>query len=94
MPSRRTRDLHSTSMLDTIGEMVYGMDIDRQAHRARETQFDQQADGDVLQRSKPRNLYLAPGPSGAVESLNVATTAAVLCFEAARQRRGSMVTAP
>jgi tetratricopeptide (TPR) repeat protein len=35
---------------------VYGMDIDRQAHRARETQFDQQADGDVLQRSKPRNL--------------------------------------
>ncbi len=44
------------SLRDTIGEMVYGMDIDRQAHRARETQFDQQADGDVLQRSKPRNL--------------------------------------
>ncbi|MGA8087977.1 MAG: hypothetical protein WCA10_11750 [Terracidiphilus sp.] len=44
------------SLRDTIGEMVYGMDIDQQAHRARQTQFDQQADGDVLQRSKPRNL--------------------------------------
>jgi hypothetical protein len=44
------------SLRDTIGEMVYGMDIDQQEHRARQTQFDQQADGDVLQRSKPRNL--------------------------------------
>jgi 23S rRNA (guanosine2251-2'-O)-methyltransferase len=30
--------------------------------------------------------------AGAVESLNVATTAAVLCFEAARQRRSNLVT--
>jgi hypothetical protein len=44
------------SLRDTIGEMVYGMDVDQQAHRARQTQFDQQADGDVLQRSKPRSL--------------------------------------
>jgi len=44
------------SLRDTIGEIVYGMDVDQQAHRARQTQFDQQADGDVLQRSKPRNL--------------------------------------
>ncbi len=44
------------SLRDTIGEMVYGMDVDQQAHRARQTQFDQQADGDVLQRSSPRNL--------------------------------------
>jgi tetratricopeptide (TPR) repeat protein len=41
---------------DAIGEMVYGMDIDAQVHRARNIDFDQQADGDVLQRSKPRVL--------------------------------------
>jgi tetratricopeptide (TPR) repeat protein len=44
------------SLRDNIGEMVYGMDIEQQAHRARQTQFDKQADGDVLQRSKPRDL--------------------------------------
>ena len=44
------------SMRDTIGEMVYGMDVDQQVHRARQTDFDKQADGDVLQRSKPRVL--------------------------------------
>jgi tetratricopeptide (TPR) repeat protein len=44
------------SLRDNIGEMVYGMDVDQQAHRARQTQFDKQADGDVLQRSKPRDL--------------------------------------
>jgi len=41
---------------DTIGEMVYGMDIAQQVHRARDTEFDKQADSDVLQRSKPRVL--------------------------------------
>ena len=44
------------SLRDTIGEMVYGMDIEQQIHRARQTEFDAQADGDVLQRSKPRAL--------------------------------------
>ena len=44
------------SLQDTIGEMVYSMDVDQQVHRARDTQFDAQADGDVLQRSKPRVL--------------------------------------
>jgi tetratricopeptide (TPR) repeat protein len=44
------------SLRDTIGEMVYGMDIDQQIHRARQIQFDAQADGDVLHRSKPRVL--------------------------------------
>ena len=45
-----------SSLKDSIGEMVYGMDVDQQVHRARETQFDKQADEDVLQRSKPRPL--------------------------------------
>jgi tetratricopeptide (TPR) repeat protein len=44
------------SLQDTIGEMVYSMDIEQQVHRARQIGFDAQADGDVLQRSKPRVL--------------------------------------
>ncbi len=44
------------SLKDTIGEMVYGMDIDQQVHRARNTTFDQQADQDVLQHSAPHKL--------------------------------------
>jgi hypothetical protein len=44
------------SLRDTIGEMVYSMDVDQQVHRARQTEFDKEADGDVLQRSKPRKL--------------------------------------
>jgi len=46
----------AASLRDTIGEMVYGMDIPQQIHRARQTEFDQKADDDVLQRSKPRAL--------------------------------------
>jgi hypothetical protein len=41
---------------DTIGEMVYSMDVDQQVHRARQIEFDKEADGDVLTRSKPRKL--------------------------------------
>ena len=41
---------------DTIGEMVYSMDVDQQVHRARETEFDKEGDEDVLQHSKPRAL--------------------------------------
>lgn len=44
------------SLKDTIGEMVYSMDVDQQVHRARQIEFDAQSDADVLQRSKPRVL--------------------------------------
>jgi tetratricopeptide (TPR) repeat protein len=44
------------SLRDTIGEMVYSMDVDQQIHRARQTEFDARADDDVLQHSKPRVL--------------------------------------
>ncbi len=44
------------SLKDTIGEMVYSMDVEQQVHRARQIDFDKEADGDVLQRSKPRKL--------------------------------------
>jgi len=46
----------AASLRDAIGEMVYGMDVQQQVHRARQTEFDQKADSDVLQRSKPREL--------------------------------------
>lgn len=44
------------SLRDTIGEMVYSMDVDQQVHRARQIEFDKEADGDVLMRSKPKKL--------------------------------------
>jgi tetratricopeptide (TPR) repeat protein len=44
------------SLKDTIGEMVYSMDVDQQVHRARAIEFDKEADEDVLQRSKPHKL--------------------------------------
>ena len=44
------------SLRDTIGEMVYSMDVDQQVHRARQIDFDKEGDGDVLSRSKPRKL--------------------------------------
>lgn len=44
------------SLKDTIGEMVYSMDVDQQVHRARNLQFDQHADQEILQRSQPHKL--------------------------------------
>jgi len=44
------------SLSETIGEMVYSMDIDQQVHRARDTVFAQASGDDVLQRSQPRKL--------------------------------------
>jgi tetratricopeptide (TPR) repeat protein len=44
------------SLKDTIGELVYSMDVEHELHRAKETVFDQQADDDVLRRSAPRKL--------------------------------------
>jgi len=45
-----------SSLKDTIGEMVYSMDVEQQAHRARAIDFDKEAGGDVLTRSAPRRL--------------------------------------
>jgi tetratricopeptide (TPR) repeat protein len=44
------------SLKDTIGEMVYSMDVEGQVSRAKQIEFDKEADEDVLQRSKPRQL--------------------------------------
>jgi tetratricopeptide (TPR) repeat protein len=45
-----------SSLKDAMGEMVYSMDVDQQVHRVRQIEFDKEADEDVLQRSKPRQL--------------------------------------
>jgi len=65
------------SLRDTIGEMVYSMDIDQQVHRARNIEFDQQADGDVLQRSKPRVLSGLDLAEARLEAGDVATASAL-----------------
>lgn len=44
------------SLKDTIGELVYTMDVDHEQHRARAIAFDAQADQDILRRSAPRKL--------------------------------------
>jgi hypothetical protein len=44
------------SLKDTIGEMVYSMDVGDEVRKARQIEFDKEADGDVLMRSKPRKL--------------------------------------
>jgi tetratricopeptide (TPR) repeat protein len=44
------------SLKDTIGEMVYSMDVDQQVHRVRNLDFDKEGDEDVLSRSTPRKL--------------------------------------
>jgi tetratricopeptide (TPR) repeat protein len=44
------------SLKDTIGELVYSMDIDHEVHRARDVTFDKVADDDPLRRSVPRKL--------------------------------------
>jgi len=44
------------SLKDTIGELVYSMDVDHEVHRARDVAFDKEADDDPLRRSAPRKL--------------------------------------
>jgi tetratricopeptide (TPR) repeat protein len=46
----------SASLKDTIGEIVYSMDVLQQVHRAHQIEYDKVADADVLMRSKPRML--------------------------------------
>jgi hypothetical protein len=65
------------SLPDTIGEMVYGMDVDQQVHRARQIEFDKEADGDVLVRSKPRKLEGLDLAEGKLASGDIATASAM-----------------
>jgi tetratricopeptide (TPR) repeat protein len=44
------------SLKDSIGEMVYSLDIEDEIRHDKNIEFDKEADGDVLTRSKPRKL--------------------------------------
>jgi tetratricopeptide (TPR) repeat protein len=65
------------SLKDTIGEMVYSMDVEQQVHRAREIDFDKEADGEVLERSKPRKLDGLDLAEAQLASGDVATASAL-----------------
>jgi hypothetical protein len=65
------------SLRDTIGEMVYSMDVDHEAHRARQVEFDKEADGDVLTRSKPHKLTGLDLAEARLSAGDVATASAM-----------------
>jgi tetratricopeptide (TPR) repeat protein len=66
------------SLSKAIGPMVFGMDVDQQVHRARETEFDKVADEDVLQRPvavRLTGLDLAESRLAAGDTAGAATLA-------------------
>ncbi len=65
------------SLKDTIGEMVYGMDVDHEVHRARQTEFDKVGDEDVLQHSKPKPLTGLDLAEAKLASGDIATASAM-----------------
>ncbi len=66
-----------TSMKETMGEMVYSMDVDQQVHRARQVEFDKEADQDVLQRSRPRQLTGLDLAEARLSAGDIATASAI-----------------
>jgi tetratricopeptide (TPR) repeat protein len=65
------------SLSDTIGEMVYSMDVDQQVHRARYIEFDKQSDGEVLGRTRPRELTGLDLAESRLASGDVASASAI-----------------
>jgi tetratricopeptide (TPR) repeat protein len=65
------------SLKDTIGEMVYSIDVQEQAHRARHIEFDKEADGEVLERSNPRKLTGLDLAEARLANGDVATASAI-----------------
>ncbi len=65
------------SLSDTIGEMVYSMDVDQQVHRTRDIEFDKVADADLLMRSEPRKLTGLDLAEAQLASGDVATASAM-----------------
>jgi hypothetical protein len=65
------------SLRDTIGEMVYSMDPDQQVHRARQIEFDKEADSEVLGRSRPRKLTGLDLAEARLAAGDVATAGAI-----------------
>jgi len=65
------------SLKDTIGELVYSMDVDHEVHRARDVTFDKEADDDVLRRSAPRKLTGLDLAEAKLAAGDVATASAI-----------------
>ena len=65
------------SLQDTIGEMVYSMDVDQQVHRARNIEFDKEADAEVLGRSKPTKVTGLDLAEARLSSGDVATASSL-----------------
>ena len=66
-----------TSLKEIMGEMVYSMDVDQQVHRARQVEFDKEADQDVLQRSRPRQLTGLDLAEARLSAGDIATASAI-----------------
>ncbi len=66
-----------TSLKEIMGEMVYSMDVDQQVHRARQIEFDKEADQDVLQRSRPRQLTGLDLAEARLSAGDIATASAI-----------------
>jgi hypothetical protein len=65
------------SLRDTIGEMVYSMDVEDEVHIARHIEFDKVGDGDVLSRSTPRKLMGLDLAEARLSAGDVATASAM-----------------
>ncbi len=60
----RAFEKNPESLDEAIGPMVYGMDVDQEIHRAKQTAFDAQGEGEVMTRSpqgppQPKELDVA-----------------------------------
>lgn len=83
----------SVSLPDTMGEMVYGMDIDQQVHRARQTEFDRVADNsEVLGRNKPHELEGIDLAESKLSSGDIAGASAMAKEVLAKQPAGAEPT--
>ena len=66
------------SLRDTIGEMVYSMDVDQQVHRARQILTStRKPTSEVLSRSQPRKLTGLDLAEARLASGDVATASAM-----------------
>jgi tetratricopeptide (TPR) repeat protein len=73
------------SLPDSMGEMVYGMDVDQQVHRIRMIDFDQVADSEVLGRNKPHKLSGMDLAESKLSSGDVAGASAIAQEQLAKQ---------
>lgn len=66
-----------SSLSDVIGEMVYSMDVQHEAHLIRQIDFDPTVDPDVLSRSKPRRIQGLDLAEADLEGGNIRTAASL-----------------